>query len=199
MEVSGTLDVLRGLGLSDEQITERLIDAAVDRLLERTVCAYEPGADGAHEEEVPSEFAERVEARVRESVDAKLDAFFEAYMKPGVDSLIDNLTFQPTNTWGEPKKPPMTLREYVEKRRNEWWQEEVDNQGRNRKDAQRIGSFYPYGTRAAWLVDQHLRLHVERALKPTLEEANKLFADGLKKELISRVDELSARLKKGAK
>jgi len=182
-------EILKELGLTQEQMTEIIANKAVEQLL--TASHHE---DEGEEYWGSSEFRELMEKHITETIDAKVTAIAEKHVLPGVEKMIGNLTLQETNKWGEKRGESLTFIEYLIQRAEVYMKEEVDYKGRTK--SQRGGcQWSSEGTRVAHMVHEHLRRSIESAMKEALSNANSTIVGGLEKAVKMKLDEIAKSLK----
>lgn len=167
-----TAITFEALGFSKEQIAERIIDAAVDRMLHSR---YQD-EDGEDVIDV-SEFQRRIEKKIVERIDAAVTRVADENIAPQVNSLIENIIIQQTNEWGEKRGQQMTLIQYLTSRAEAWMTEQVDYNGKPK--GQDSYQWRPNTTRMAYMVNSHLQHSIESAMKDALAQANSTMAKGL--------------------
>lgn len=189
MEIS-----LESLGLSQEAMQNRLVEAMIDRFLNSTV---------SDEDGEPVPVASRFQAAIKEAILNRVDARVERLIAPAlegsIDAYIDGFTIKSTNGYGEPKREPETITEYVVRRANEYLTEGVTYQGLSKVDHQRAGKdMYGYKdqtTRVAFLIDKRLNDEIEVAMKEALKTANESITNGLKSAVAFELNKINAKLK----
>jgi hypothetical protein len=180
---------LESLGLSKEEITERLIAKMADEIL-RTVNADEDGHPW------PADTA--VTRRLQDMVSKRLDEFVstvgEERLLPLINGMVENLVLQTTNKWGEKTGAPVTFTEYMVKKAEEWITEKVNYEGKSQSDA---GGYSWSGTqtRVAHMIHKHLHYQIETAMKQALADANNAIAKGLHETVRLKINEVTAKLK----
>lgn len=190
MEIS-----LESLGLTVEQMQARLIEAMIDRFLSSTV-----SDENGDPVIVVSRFREQIQRAIVEQVDATVARLCEPVLSKNIDAYLADYRIQSTNNYGEPKREPETIAEYVTRRGREYLMEGVDYQGLSKEDKKRKGSS-TWGdhrdktTRVAFLIDQRLNDEIETAMKAALADANKAITDGLKSAVIFELNKLTAKMK----
>ena len=131
--MSGAAITLEALGLSPEDIADRVVDQIVDRLLKQH---YTDDQDSVHT--TPSPFAEAMKKRIIERIDKAIEEIAGRNVLPNVASYVENLCLQETSSWGEKKGEAVTFTEYLVKRAEAYLVEKVDSQG---KDKASSGSY----------------------------------------------------------
>lgn len=163
---------LETLGISSEALTEKLVETLADRLLESS--GYDEESGNFHGS---GALAKRVNELVKAKVDAAVASIAEKHIEPLVSGLIENVVFQETNTWGEAKKPPMSFKEYLAFKAENWLREQVNYQGKTRDEDSYNWS--GKNTRIGNMVHQHLDHHVKTALTKAFTNLNAQVAGGL--------------------
>ena len=143
-------ETLALLGLSKEELQSRVVDQICERVLTSVGIDDE---DGAHS--YPSKVRVQLQASAKKHIDDALNDFAEKFIIPGISKHLETLVLQPTSQYGEKKGEPQTFLEYLNKRASEWLSEEVNEQGKTKKEDNY--SFKKHGTRAVWLIDQQLQ------------------------------------------
>ena len=96
------INTLKALGISPEELGSRIVDQAVETLLNTT--GFNP--DTEEETRYESRFKREIEARVKQAVDDKIAALAAVHLVPRVGEMIENANMQKTNGYGEPKGEP---------------------------------------------------------------------------------------------
>lgn len=177
-------DTFELLGITQEELQQKVVEAAVERLM-TTVYTDEDG------DEYPrrSDFTKRVEDAVREAIDAKVDAIAKEHVEPAIGERIENCVLQRTNEWGDKKGEPMTFTEYLVQRADGWLREEVDFSGVPRR-GQASYNFKKAGTRVEYLIDKNLQYHIAGAMKKALANANDSIAGGIQEAIKIKLAEI---------
>lgn len=180
---------LKSLGLSKEQVTERVIAVLVDRLMESVF--YDEDGNGVEKE---SKFSIQIYDRVKKAVDGKIDALFKEHVAPNVSRYVEELTLVETNKWGEKKGTKVTFIEHLIQRAEAYITEKVDFNGKSQAEA---GGYSWSGTqtRITYLVHQHLHYAIENAMKQAIADANKNIVGGLEAAVKIKLGEISQKLK----
>lgn len=185
---------LESLGLSVEQMQERLIDALIDRFLTSQV-SDEDGEPVA----VVSQFQRAIREAILNRVDESVERLIAPALEGSITSYIDNFKIVHTNGYGEVKREPETITEYVVRRASEYLSEGVDYQGQTLAEKRKAGRD-AYGhkdqtTRAAFLIDKRMNEEIEKAMKEALSEANTAIVGGLKTAVVHELNKINAKLK----
>jgi hypothetical protein len=183
------LNLLAALGLSQEELQERVIERATARLFEVT----DIDEDG-DEFTSKSPFAGRLEKAVRTAIDNKVAELAEAHVLPLTGNLVESIVLQQTTKWGEKVGKPMTIVEYMTARAEEYLREEVSYDGKA-KSASDSYSWKSHGSRVSFLVHQHLHSRIEEAMKAAVKNANDVIVGGLEATVKQKLGEIAASLK----
>lgn len=115
---------------------------------------------------VISRIAQHIQADISRNVESAVKSELQTRISASIDELLHKC-IQPTNHYGEPKGPPVTLIEYVVKSGSDYLNEEVNERG-GRADYNS-----PKFKRAAFIARQMADEHLKAELKPQLEKAVK--------------------------
>jgi hypothetical protein len=148
-----SLEILRQMGMTDEQIQEKLLDTIASRFLSSThpdvfddeddyELAFNENSDDLSDEERAGRQTQvealRKEASIHKLLGTHLRRHFEKmfagavsslgtqFVQPILQEMISKKVFQHTNTWGEPKGDPKTSMEFLESHCKNYLLEEVD-------------------------------------------------------------------------
>lgn len=181
---------LESLGLSREDITERVVNQLANAFLYRK----DIDVDG-EETEVPSTIKQKLDKVIKDRIDAGIEQLADKYIIPNAESMIENITLQKTNEWGQAKKDekPLTFIEYLIQRAEFYMDEPVDYFGKTKKQGDynwRAGT-----TRISYLVDSYLQSRIETAMKEILKDANNILVGGIKKAVEMKLAEVQHSLK----
>jgi len=182
------LQSLEALGISAEDLTNRIVDKAVDCLLSET--AFDEDDD---EYVVPTDLKRRLDKAVKAQVDTKIAALAEQHVLPRVSEMIENLTLQETNKWGEKTGASLTFIEYLTQRADAYMQEPVNHNGKTK--AEETYNWSKSTSRVAYLINSHLHYSIEAAMKAALKDANSSIAKGLEDAVKTALQQATARLK----
>ena len=164
-----TKEELALLGFSEEDVLNRLVDRLCERLIETEEC-------------YSREFGERLEKAIRARADEVLAATMEKHVLPKVTEMIENVTLQETNKWGEARGQKLTFIEFLTLRADAFIREEVDYQGKAKGDDNSYG-WRPKGTRIAHMIHEHLRHNIEKAMTDALGQVNSSVRKGLQDQV----------------
>jgi len=189
------IKTLEALGISKEELAERIIESAVDQLLSST------GFNPETEEEVryESRFKREVEARVQKAVDAKIAALAETHVLPRVGEMIEAADMRKTNRYGEPTSPSMTFKEYIAHRADVYMTEDVDYHGNSKADLEaKNESTYSWrncGPRLTVLMRSYIRDSLETQAKAAIADVNKVIAKNIEQAAKDAITAAATNLK----
>jgi len=191
--------ILEQLGMTQEELRERLMSSLVERMLTETVFSMDEDGDEVQFER-KRKFVDEIEKRVLKASNEKIDELFNKHILPQVSLMIDNIVIQNTNSYGEKKGEPITFLEYLVKRANEYITETVNYDGKTKAQVGSYNSFSGKQTRIAYMIDQHLQYSIGEAMKRAINTANEQFADGLaeacKIQLRQLINKLNVKIEK---
>ena len=190
MEIS-----LESLGLTVEQMQNRLVDAMIDRFLTSTVTDEDGEPVG-----IASQFRQAIQKAITTNVDAAVERLAAPVLENGINAYLDGYMIQSTNGYGEKKREPETITEYIVRRAQEYLTEGVDYNGKSKEEKRKSGSI-SWGehrdqtTRVAYLIDKRLNDEIEKAMKTALSAANEAITGGLKSAVVFELAKLNRKLK----
>lgn len=189
------IKTLEALGISKEELAERIIESAVDQLLSST--GFNP--DTEEETRYESRFKREIEARVQKAVDQKIAALAEIHVLPRVGELIEAADMRKTNRYGEPQSPSMTFKEYIAHRAEVYMTEDVDFHGSSKADLEaKNESTYNWrscGPRLTVLMRNYIRDSLETQAKAAITDVNKVIAKNIEKAAKDAITAASASIK----
>lgn len=180
--------ILEALEISKEEMIEKIVDRAVTRLFTST--SVDEDGDAY---DCSSAFKTTLDKYIKDRIQAEIEKIGEIHVAPKLHELIEGVTFQETNKWGEPKKEPLTLKEYLIGAAERYMTEEVDFKGKTRE--QDSYNWSRYGTRISYMINEYLGFHIEKMMKESLETANKALVGGLEKACKIQLEDLSKKIK----
>lgn len=186
---------LEALGITKEEVQNRVIDRLVEHALNDTYLDWDDES-GETENGRPSKFATKLRDEVQTRVDAAIAEIAEKHILPNAAQYIENVTFQPTNRWGERKAESMTFREYLAKRAENYLTEHVSYDGYSEEECHSRGrSFNKSQTRIAHMVHEHLHFEIDRIMKAAVQTANSAIAQGIQETVKIKLEEITKGLK----
>jgi hypothetical protein len=159
---------LAELGITSEDLIGRIVDRLAGELNE----------DGYYGDRIDASMA----AMVTDKINAAVTAIGDETLAAKVKDIVEGVTLQPTNQWGEKKAEPLTFIEYLIKRAETYLVDEVNYDGRSFEEYRRsgsCGSWNKHTTRVVFLVQSHLQNRVKEAMDKALAEANSQIATGI--------------------
>lgn len=181
------------LNLSDLGITNgELINRIVDRVCQTLISQEDFDTDG--EETVrDTPFARRLKKEIVNKTDQAITSLADEHVLPRLDRIIQTTTLQQTNQWGEKQGKPQSFIEYLVSRADGWLMEEVDNDGKTKKESG--SSFWRSSqTRIMFLIDKRISSSVEFAVREALKETEKVASDGLRETIALRLTQMAQNL-----
>lgn len=189
------IKTLEALGLNSGELGDRIVDRAVEVLLNTT--GFDP--DTEQETRYESRFKKAIEARIQQTVDEKIAALAAVHLVPRVGELIEKAEMRKTNQWGEAKSPPMTFLEYLAHRAENYMTDDVDYHGKSKADLEEKGdSTYNWkssGPRLTVLMKLYIKDTVEKAAKEAVTDVNKVIAKNIEKAAKDAIASAAGALK----
>lgn len=180
---------LESIGISKDELAKRIVDKCADSIMHEQI-----GVNDAGEIEIGnSGFARAMRQRIVSEIDRRVAEIAEAKVLPMVAEMVENVSLQATNQWGEKKGAPVTFVEYLVQRADAYLREEVSFDGKVR--GQDSYSWKAAGTRVAVMIHQHLHYSVETAMKNALAVANSSIIGGLEAAVKIKLKEIGDSLK----
>lgn len=99
------IKTLEALGISADELGDRIVEQCVESLLNST--GFNPETE--EETRYESRFKREIAARIQKAVDEKIAALSEVHLIPRVGEMIESADMRKTNGYGEPKSPPMSF------------------------------------------------------------------------------------------
>lgn len=185
----GTTSIdIEALGLSRDEIAERIVQRAADRLLE----GWGVDEDG-DTYRTDSRLARKLQAAIAKQIDAKVEELAEKTVLPMIGDSVENLCLQETNRWGEKTGEKLTFREYLVKRAEQYMLEDVNFEGKPQgRDSY---SWSKASTRVAFMVNSHLHYSIESAMQEAVANANSQVKDGIEKAVKIALGKIVTSLK----
>lgn len=166
---------LAELGLTKEDVLNRL----VERLSESFINS---------DEEYGSDFQQRLELSIKNQVDEKLNATLTAHVLPKITTMVDEISLQETNRWGEKLGTKLTFIEYLTQRADAYIREEVNFRGKTQ--AEDSYSWQKSSTRIAYMIHEHLQYSISRAMESALGNVHSSVRKGLEEAVKTALAEI---------
>lgn len=176
------------LGISKEDLTEKLLDRLVEEFTTEPVW----DEDGA-EMRRSSTMAKKITDQIKAHVDATVKRLGEEHVLPRVTEIIEGLVLNTTNQWGEKTGKGVTFIEYLTQRAEAFMVEPVNYDGKP-KGTDSYG-WSKHSTRVAYMIDKHLQFSINTAMTKALAEANSSIASGLLAAVKHSLSEATAKLR----
>lgn len=185
------IETLKALGISPEELGNRIVEQAVEALLSST--GFNP--DTEEETRYESRFKREIEARVQKAVDQKIAALAEVHVLPRVGEMIEQADMQKTNNYGEKKGPAMSFKEYIASRAEVYMAEDVDSSGKSKDENGDSYNWRKAGPRLTVLMRMYIRDSLEAAAKNAVTDVNKVIAANIEKAAKDAIATVAAGLK----
>ena len=173
------IKTLEALGISTEALGDRIVDQAVEALL--NTCGFDP--DTEQETRYESRFKKAIEARLQKAVDEKIATLAAVHLVPRVGELIEKADMRKTNQYGEPKSSSMTFKEYLAHRAETYMTEQVDCNGNSKADLEANNkSIYDWracGPRLTVLMKLHIKDTMQKSAQAAVTDVNKAIAKNI--------------------
>lgn len=191
-----TMINLASLGITEEALVEKIVNTTVERLLETV--GYDVEGDAITEGTALTRRMDKavtdLNGLVQKMLDAKVEELGNLHVKPLIESRLESLVLQRTNSWGEKVGKPVTFIEYLIQRADAYMTAEVDHNGKAQGEGDSYG-WRKHSTRVAYLMDKHLQYAIERAMKDALANANSSITKGIADAVKIALAEVQAKLK----
>lgn len=183
------IKTLEALGISPEELGNRIVDQAVETLL--STAGFDP--DSEEERSYESRFKREIEKRVQESVDQKIAALAAVHLIPRVGEMIESADMRETTRYGEPKGEAMTFKEYIAHRAETYMSEPVNSQAVSKREDSY--NWREEGPRLTVLMRVYIRDHLEKAAKAAVTDINTVIAKNIEKAAVDAIKAATASLK----
>ena len=168
------IKTLEALGISPEDLGNRIVDQCVEALLNST--GFNP--DTEEETRYESRFKREIEARIQKAVDEKIATLAAVHLIPKVGEMIEMADMRKTNAYGEAKTPPMTFKEYIAHRSEEYMSEAVNIRGLSKAEDNNY-QWQAAGPRLTILMRIYIRETLEKHAKAAITDVNKVIAKNI--------------------
>jgi len=180
---------LSALGITQEELQQRVVDRIAESVLR-----FETSNENGDPVWMESDMSRSMDKLVRERINAEVQRIADAHVLPKVTQMIENITLQQTNEWGEKRGAPVTFIEYLVQRADFYMNEKVSHDGKAKGES---GGYSWNGTqtRLTYLVHQHLQYSIETAMKGALSQVNAAIVPALAETAKTKLSEIAASLK----
>lgn len=182
------------LGMTREELQGRVVERISDALMNEQVDAWDDDTGQEYKDTVEKRAMTSLKKLIRARIDGKIEQLARQHIIPRIGEMIESLTLQETNKWGEKKKQePVTFVEYLVARAEEYLREPVDYEGK----PQGSGSSYSKKdqTRLTWLVHQHLSSSIASAMRDAVKTVNDTLVPALHETCKMQLKEIAGKLK----
>lgn len=180
--------MLKEFGFTKDEIEQKVVEQIADQLLTEYAYDSETGANEPHDTRLTQKFHDIV----KKHVDRQLNKLAEEYIVPHVRELIEGVSLQATNQWGEKVGSPKTFVEYLTESAQNYLSQPVDYQG---KPTERSSYSRDTQTRLTHLVHEHLHYSIESAMKDAVEQVKKTIGPALQETCKLKLGEIASSLK----
>jgi len=179
---------LEQLGLSQDDLAAKL----VDRIAENLLTSLDYDEEGG-EWRSKSPFAKKLDKMIKDRLDVIINDMAGKHVLPVVNELVENITLQETNKWGEKRGTPVSFKEYLVQRAEAWMTEQVNFEGKPKGTDSY--SWSPHGTRVSHMIHKHLEYEIGTAMKGAMQNATTSIAKGLHDAVKIQINEVASRLR----
>jgi hypothetical protein len=183
---------IEDLGLSKEQLTDLVVNQAVEGLLYRRT--FDEMGDDV---EVSTDLSRRIEKMIKERIDSKVEEIGDKHVAPVIGNAIESLVLQKTTSWGEKKGEPLSFIEYLVQRADHYMQEPVNSSGKTKNNDSY--NWRANGTRIEFMIDKHLQYHISVAMEKALKDVNSSIAGGIEKAIKIQLEKVLKSVKLSVK
>ena len=184
------IKTLESLGITPETLADRIVDQAVDALLNSK--GFDP--DGEQEVRYESQFKKAIHDKLTKAVDEKISALAAEHLVPRVGEMIEKADMRKTNNWGEAKSEPMTFKEYLAHRAEAYMSEPVNSNGLSKDEDDNSYNWRSCGPRLTVLMKRYIKEEMEKAASHAVSDINKKIAEGMKKAACDAISSVSQKL-----
>lgn len=181
---------LEALGISRDDIIEKVIERCVDAIMNTKYYDAEDGEPYSARNDVEKRITELCKKRV----DERVQEIAEAHILPNVSERIESICLQETTKWGEKVGKPLTFIEYLVHRADTYLTEPVSYDGKSKSEA---GGYSWSGTqsRITYMIHHHLQYSISTAMKDAVSHVNAALSKGLQETVRLQINEIVSSLK----
>jgi hypothetical protein len=182
------------LGMTREELQQRVVERIADSIMTEKTSGWSE-EDGDYSDTVESKALRSLKTLIKDRIDGRVKQMADEAVLPKVAEMVETITFEETNRWGErlKDKPRLTFREYLLQRADAYMREEVNYEGKPKS-----GDSYSWkasGTRVAHMVHEHLHYEIKYAMEQALKSVNSAIAGGIQETVKLKLAEIMAGLK----
>ena len=174
---------LQDIGLSQEEMANRVIDAIADRFID--------------DRDFGKLIHAKVDKAIVEQIDAAVAQLSSETIAPRITEMVEGHCLQETNKWGEATGQKLTFTEYLIDRAERFLTEQVDHNGQSKIESGDSYGWKPYAGRVATMIDNHLQYSISTAMKKALESTNSKIAEGIAVTVKTQLEEILKGLRVG--
>ena len=175
------------LGFTKEEIEQKVVNKIAEELMTEYVYDDEEG-----ERPESTRLAQHFRDVVRKRLDRELERLCETYIVPNVRQIIESVTLQKTNDWGEKIGESQTFVEYLTKSAQDYLSQPVDFEG---KPTTRNSYNRNEQTRLVHLVHRHLHYSIETAMSNAVEIVKGAIQPALEETVKLKLSEIAGSMK----
>lgn len=179
------------INLSEAELQERVVRECVRSLF------YTEGIDDeSRTVERQSGFRRAMADAVREAINRKVDEIAEEHIGPMIGMMVEEISLQETNRWGEVIKgtKALTFKEYLVQRAEAYMRELVDYEGKPVQERDRHAR-RGVQARVAHMIESYFHHQIEQAMRTALENANASIVNGIQETVKLKLEEIAKKLK----
>lgn len=181
---------IEALGFSKDELFKRVVDVVVDRYLSD----YATNDDGDTVKRT-TKFERELSSAVKDRVDEAIAKIAEKHILPNAEQYVENICLQKTNEWGDKIGEALSFRQYLVKRAEEYLTEKVNYEGKGKNEDRGYSSWKGCQTRITHLVEKHLYISIENAMKDALKITNSAISVGIAETCKIKLQEIMNQLK----
>ena len=180
---------LEELGITKDELINRVVEKIADRMLEGSIHTDEYGDEYTGS----TDFNRKLDKAIEKRIDVAINTLADEKVLPNVIEYVKKLTLDETNKWGESKGKPVTFIEYMVLRAEAYMTEPVNYEGKPRgKDNYHWSAS---GSRISHEVHKYLQYEISTAMKEIIKDANTTLAKGLQETCKIKMAEIAKGLK----
>jgi hypothetical protein len=194
------IEELEKIGISRDEIVQRIIDTAANALLGHGTGDEEYDED---EETVKSHYLKQIRQRLQDSIRVRIDRnvqrIADEQFMPILLERINTLALQRTSTWGEKQGAPQSFIEYLIACAEGYMLEPVDYRGVSQREAQLSRSSWEGGRdsspRIQYAMDKYFKSYMAEAMKQTLASSTTTTAKAITDAVLSASKDALAKIR----
>lgn len=191
-------DLLEQLGMSQEELQERVVTQTVERLLNSECVTYDDDGEPCART-LESKFQAEVRKAISAKIDEKIQELLQTHILPKAETFIENVTLQERTKWGTNVGEPIAFVDYLVKRGEQFLKEVVNCDGLSKDEVSYSSDFRGKQTRLAWMIHKHLHYTIESAVKAALTGGAASLADAIVETTKIKMAEISKSLQIGVR